>query len=75
MTNLGSTLLGTTKDDKLLLIFGIIQQYLFILNISQIFQNKMCFPLLHYTSKNEEKGHECHEKVDKFFKINLKKKP
>jgi hypothetical protein len=28
-------------------------------NISQTFQNKMCFPLLHYTSKNEKKGHKC----------------
>jgi hypothetical protein len=27
--------------------------------ISQNFQNKMCFFLLHYTSKNEKKGHEC----------------
>jgi hypothetical protein len=28
-------------------------------NISQNFQNEMHFPLLHYTSKNENKGHEC----------------
>ncbi len=27
--------------------------------ISQILQNKMCFPLLHYTSANGKKGHEC----------------
>jgi hypothetical protein len=24
-------------------------------NISQILQNKICFPLLHYTSKNKKK--------------------
>jgi hypothetical protein len=28
-------------------------------NISQSFQNRMRFLLLHYTSKNEKKGHEC----------------
>jgi hypothetical protein len=28
-------------------------------NIFQNFQNEMCFPLSHYTSKNEKKDHEC----------------
>jgi len=27
--------------------------------ISQIFQNKICFYLFHYTNKNEKKGQEC----------------
>jgi hypothetical protein len=31
-------------------------------NIFQIFQNEMCFPFLHYTSKNEMKDHECCQK-------------
>ncbi len=62
---LGSTLLCTTSDDKFLRVFGImIMTKKIAINktkrkISQILQNKMCFPLLHYTSKNETKGHEC----------------
>ncbi len=32
---------------------------------SQNFQNAMHFPLLHYTSKNEKKGHECCQKKKK----------
>jgi len=28
-------------------------------NVLQNFQNEMCFLFLHYTSKNEKKGHEC----------------
>jgi hypothetical protein len=33
--------------------------------IYQNFQNAMHFPFLHYTSKNEKKGHECCQKKTK----------
>jgi hypothetical protein len=33
--------------------------------ISQIFQNKICFYLFHYTNKNEKKGQECCKKKKK----------
>jgi len=33
--------------------------------ISQNFQNAMHSPLLHCTSKNEKKGHECCQKKEK----------
>jgi hypothetical protein len=33
--------------------------------IFQNFQNAMHFPLLHYTNKNEKKGHECCQKKEK----------
>jgi len=71
--HLGSTLLrttniATTNDNKPLLIFRIvimitnIQKTKNKKKISQNFQNKICFHLLHYTNKNEKKGHECYEK-------------
>jgi hypothetical protein len=45
--------------------------------VSQNFQNKMCFSLLHYTSKNEKKGRECFKNKIKIiasfqYKENLK---
>ncbi len=44
-------------------------------SISQILQNKMCFPFLHYTSKNENKGHECcPKKKKKHSKLAIEKK-
>jgi len=41
---------------------------------SQNFQNAMHFPLLHYTSKNEKKGHECCQKKKKKKKKKKKQK-
>jgi hypothetical protein len=63
-SNLGSALLCTTSDNKFLCVFGIvimitILQQIKKRKISQIFQNKICFHFLHYTSTNEKKGHEC----------------
>jgi hypothetical protein len=55
-------LLCTTTDDKLIHAFGIVQQKYNNRKqrkTFQNFQNEMRFPLLHYTSKHEKKGHEC----------------
>jgi len=34
----------------------------------------MCFALLHYTSKNEKKGHECFQRKKKHSKLPIEKK-
>jgi hypothetical protein len=58
--NLSFVLLRTTNDDKFLCAFRVVQQnYKKKRKISQNFQNKMCFSLLHYTNKYEKKGYEC----------------
>jgi len=45
--------------------------------ISQILQNKMCSPLLHYTNKNEKQGHDVVAKKKKnitSFQLEKRKK-
>jgi hypothetical protein len=58
-------LLCTTTDDKFLHAFGILQQNYNKQKTKKDFSkfsNEMCFLFLHYTSKNEKKGHECCQK-------------
>jgi hypothetical protein len=38
---------------------------------SKFFQNAMRFPLLHYTSKDEKKGHECCPKKEDTMGIKI----
>jgi hypothetical protein len=63
-------ILHIISDNKFLCAFRVVQQNYNKIKkqrkISQNFQNKMCFSLLHYTSKKEKKGHECFKKK---FKI------
>jgi hypothetical protein len=61
-------LLRTTIDDKHLHTFGIVHQNCNKQKkrkTSKTFQNAMRFPLLHYTSKDEKKGHECCQNTNK----------
>jgi len=61
-------LLCTNNDYKFLRVFGIViikkklKKTKKKKKIYQFFQNEMCFPLLHYTSKNKKKCHECGQK-------------
>jgi hypothetical protein len=79
--NLSFALLCITSDNNFLRAFRVVQQNYNEIKkqreISQNFQNKMCFSLLHYTSKKEKKGHECFKNKIKIiasfqYKENLK---
>jgi hypothetical protein len=74
--NLGSMLLCTTIDDKLLHAFGIVQKNCNIQKTNKDFSKLSkwnVFLFLHYTSKNENKGHECCPKKNPIASFQWKK--